>query len=76
MSQTDQEQQWSISAEGTVTIGETLLSIDYLQRFNLVFVATAQSGVLVYDAISWTLIKKSDVSGMVFYLMPFKFLPD
>lgn len=63
--------QWCVSTDGSYYAGERLTGLEYHQKLNLLFVTSKQSGVLVYDSTSSTLLKTSKISGLLLLLHAF-----
>lgn len=70
MRKMSERDQWFINADGAVNIDENIRirSLSYFQKLNILAVTTESNGLLVYDALSWTLIKKSDIAGKTIFV--------
>lgn len=58
------QDQWCIATDESFSVGEKALSgLEYHQKLNILLVTSEDSGILIYDSTSSTLLKKTDAAG-------------
>jgi len=62
-------EQWCISADGSIPISEHLSGLDYHPKLNVLLVTSRESGLMVFDTTSSSLIKKTSLTGNAPFLV-------